>query len=171
MAKPEKKKGGGVKLAVAGGVVLAMMGAGKHARGIAADLSSLGGAGQYTPVSWAHTLLKAEGLPRTACNMGAITAWEAAEGGNWQNSAAYNPLNTTYDNGGAWEASGKVTGTINGDGVRAYNSWHTGFVATYRTLSLYPGILGALQAGNDAQAVADAVASSPWGTGGFTANC
>ena len=111
---------------------------------------------------------KAEGLPRSACNMAALTAWVAAEGGHWNNSATYNPLTTTYDGNGRWEATGKVTGTINSDGVRAYNSWHTGFVATYRTLAMYPGILGALQAGNSAAAVESAVANSPWGTGGFT---
>ena len=32
----------------------------------------------------------------------------------------------------------------------------------------YGGILDALSRGNDAQAVADAVAASPWGTGSFT---
>ena len=49
----------------------------------------------YTPSSWAGALLSAGGWPQTACNLGAVEAWERAEGGNWENSAAYNPLDTT----------------------------------------------------------------------------
>ena len=127
----------------------------------------------YTPASWASALLSAGGWPQTACNLGAVQAWERAEGGNWANDAWFNPINTTYDGNGAWEQDGKVTGTINSDGVRAYNSWATGFDATLTTLSFpaYAGVRSALSAGNDAQAVADAVAASPWGTGPFTATC
>ena len=88
----------------------------------------------YTPSSWAAALLSAGGWPQTRCNLSAVTAWEQAEGGNWQNSAAYNPLNTTYDDNGRWEAQGLVTATINSAGVRAYSSWQTGFTATLTTL-------------------------------------
>jgi hypothetical protein len=128
----------------------------------------------YTPASWAAAFLAADSLPQTACNLGAIKAWEAAEGGNWNNTASYNPLNTTYDGpGGSWLSDGKITATINSDGVRAYDSWADGFTANLAALNngLYGGILSALRAGNDAQAVANAVASSPWGTAPFSASC
>ena len=119
----------------------------------------------YTPSSWAVALLSAGGWPQTACNLGAITAWEAAEGGNWENTARYNPLDTTEPEPGSWP--------MNSVNVQAYTSWQEGFTATLATLGNgdYGGILSALSAGDSAQAVADAVAGSPWGTGSFTATC
>ncbi len=117
--------------------------------------------GGHTPVTWAKALLRALGMPQTTDNMAAIIAWEMAEGGHWYNSAHYNPLNTT------WRMPGATA--MNSVGVKAYVSWTQGLAATVETLhnGLYEGILSALRAGNDAQTVADAVASSPWGTGSF----
>jgi hypothetical protein len=119
----------------------------------------------YTPASWAAALLSAGGWPRTACNLGAITSWERAEGGNWANAARFNPLNTTQPEPGSWP--------MNSAGVQAYPSWQSGFAATLATLGNghYPAILSALSAGTSAQAVAGAVAASPWGTGAFPATC
>ena len=143
-----------------------------HSAPSTASITVPSGSG-YTPQSWAAALLAAGGWPGTACNLGAITAWENTEGGNWNNSATYNPLNTTYDDNGAWETDGRVTATINSHGVRAYDSWQTGFTATVTVLDngLYGPILAALSAGSSAQAVADAVGSSPWGTAPFQATC
>jgi len=117
--------------------------------------------GGHTPVSWAKALLQALDVPRTTENMAAIIAWEMAEGGHWYNTAHYNPLNTT------WRMPGATA--MNSVGVKAYLSWAQGLAATVNTFhnGLYEGILAALRAGNDAQAVADAVAASPWGTGSF----
>ena len=165
-AKP-KKKGSGAK--AAGGVLVLMLVAHgmthPHGHGIVASLDSIGGAGQYTPTSWARTLLRADGLPRTPCNVGAITAWEAAEGGHWHNSARYNPLDTTQQEPGS--------APMNSVGVQAYTSWQEGLQATVTTLNNgnYGAIISALQNGTSAGQVAGAVASSPWGTGGFQANC
>ena len=120
-----------------------------------------GTAGAYSPTSWAQALLGYLGLPRTSQNLTAITAWELAEGGNWFNSARYNPLDTTMPEPGATD--------MNSVGVKAYTSWADGFTATVATLrnGLYGPILAALQKGDGALAVAEAVAASPWGTGGF----
>jgi hypothetical protein len=120
-----------------------------------------GTAGAYSPTSWAQALLGYLGLPRTSQNLTAITAWELAEGGNWFNSARYNPLDTTMPEPGATD--------MNSVGVKAYTSWAEGFTATVATLrnGLYGPILAALQKGDGALAVAEAVAASPWGTGGF----
>lgn len=119
----------------------------------------------YTPQSWAAALLSSGGWPQSACNLAAVTGWEAAEGGNWGNSARFNPLDTTQPEPGSWP--------INSVDVMAYPSWAEGFAATLATLrnGRYGGILAALSAGDDAQAVADAVAASPWGTGPFNAGC
>jgi len=138
---------------------------GAHATTASAIRGSIPGGSGYTPLSWAAALLSAGGWPQTSCNLGAITAWEAAEGGNWENSAAYNPLDTTMPEPDSW--------SMNSVNVQAYTSWQEGFQATLTTLGNgdYGGILSALSAGNSAQAVADAVAASPWGTGSFNATC
>ena len=118
--------------------------------------------GQVTQVTWAQALVKSLGAPLTADNVAAIVAWEMAEGGHWYNTAYYNPLNTTQSMPGAT--------VFNSVGVKAYASWAQGLRATVITLNngLYGGILAALRSGSDANAVASAVAASPWGTGSFS---
>ena len=118
--------------------------------------------GHYTQLTWAKALLEQLHMPLTTQNTAAITAWEMAEGGHWHNSAHYNPLNTTMPEPGAT--------SMNSVGVKAYTSWAQGFTATLATLhnGYYGGILAALRAGDNAIAVADAVAASPWGTGNFS---
>jgi hypothetical protein len=107
------------------------------------------------------SLLRQLMLPVTQDNVAALTAWEMAEGGHWNNTAHYNPLNTTQPEPGAT--------SMNSVGVKAYVSWAQGFLATIVTLhnGRYDAILAALASGNDASAVAQAVAASPWGTGNF----
>jgi len=156
-------------LAVAA-VMLAAGAHGHHGHGVLASLMSTGShaipsGGPYTPRSFARAVLAAEGVPRTRCNVRAMLAWEAAEGGHWSNTAQYNPLNTTMPEPGS--------SPMNPVGVQSYTSWGQGLRATVDTLNNgnYPGILTALSAGNDAQSVADAVGASPWGTGYFAASC
>jgi len=111
---------------------------------------------------WARALLAAGGWPVTGCNTGAIQAWERAEGStpSW-----HNPLDTTLREPGSR--------SVNSVGVQAYPSVQEGLAATVATLrgGQYGPVLAALAARNDAQAVADAVAASPWGTEPFTASC
>ena len=118
--------------------------------------------GKITQVTWAQAFVKSLGMPMTADNVAAVVAWEMAEGGHWYNTAYYNPLNTTQSMPGAT--------VFNSVGVKAYTSWAQGLKASVITIrnGYYGGILDALRRGNDAQAVADAVAASPWGTGSFT---
>jgi hypothetical protein len=156
-----------LRTAVVGAVAVVVLASASHhgAAGATTTDAAVPAGSTYTPASWAAALLPAGGWPATACNLGAIEAWESAEGGQWENSAAFNPLNTTQPEPGSW--------TINSGGVRAYVSWQQGFRATLTTLSYadYSGIRAALSAGDNAQAVADAVAASPWGTEPFKANC
>jgi len=118
--------------------------------------------GTITQVTWAQAFVKSLAMPMTADNVAAVVAWEMAEGGHWYNTAYYNPLNTTQSMPGAT--------VFNSVGVKAYTSWAQGLKASVITIrnGYYGGILDALRRGNDAQAVADAVAASPWGTGSFT---
>ena len=117
--------------------------------------------GKVTQITWAQAFVKTLGMPMTADNVAAIVAWEMAEGGHWYNVAHYNPLNTTQTMPGST--------SMNSVGVKAYSSWAVGLKATEITIhnGYYGGILAALKAGNDGQAVAAAVAASPWGTGLF----
>lgn len=129
---------------------------------LSAPLLLMKSGGDVTQITWAQALLKDLGMPMTADNVAAVVAWEMAEGGHWYNTAYYNPLNTTQPMPGAT--------VFNSVGVKAYTSWAQGLRATVITLrnGFYGGILAALRRGDDAQAVADAVAASPWGTGTFT---
>ena len=153
-----------VVTAVAAGVLLAAAHGHTPPAAVTASATVPSG-GAYTPSSWAAALLSAGGWPQTRCNLSAVTAWEQAEGGNWQNAAQFNPLDTTQPEPGSWG--------INNVNVQAYPSWQAGFTATLATLGNgnYGPIVSALRAGSSAQAVADAVAASPWGTGGFQASC
>lgn len=97
----------------------------------------------------------------TAGAMQAMLGWMAAEGGHWNNSAKYNPLNTT-------RIIHKGERSMNGAGVKVYGSWEDGLRATIETLKLpaYRSIVANLKSGN-AMGVANAIESSPWGTGGL----
>lgn len=97
--------------------------------------------GGVTPHSWAVSLLQALGAPQTKANVDSIVSWEAAEGGNWRNTATYDPLNTTQVEPGSTP--------VNPIGVQAYTSWSEGLNATVTTLHNgdYNDILGALRSG------------------------
>jgi hypothetical protein len=116
----------------------------------------------YTPADFANAFLNAIPEPDTPSNVEAIVGWEEAEGGNWQNDAKFNPLDTTYPLDGSTP--------INSVGVQSFGSWTIGVTATLDTIEngLYGGILSALSVGNNAYAVADAVGASPWGTPNFS---
>jgi len=108
------------------------------------------------PVQWAKDFLTKLGAPVTASNVQAITAWEQAEG----TKATFNPLATTQG-GYAGETQ------FNSVGVKNFASYQDGLDANVKVITngLYGNILTALQQGNNAMSVAQAVASSPWGTG------
>jgi hypothetical protein len=109
--------------------------------------------------NWAQDILAGIGAPITPENVRAIEAWMRAEGMGPENN---NPLATTQ------QMDGEV-GTINSVGVRHYASYEQGLAATIRTIlnGNYGNIIAALRAGDNALAVADAIAASPWGTGGL----
>jgi hypothetical protein len=120
--------------------------------------------GGYTRQSWASAFLQAAGLPVTSQNIASITAWEVQEGGAGpqfgvaNNTANYNPINTTQTAPGA--------NTVNSAGVKSYTSWAQGLDATVQTLKngLYGGIIHALQTSAPLSSFQSAVNSSPWGT-------
>jgi hypothetical protein len=104
---------------------------------------------------FATDLLAQLGMPQTSENVRAVMAWQEAEG----TRAAFNPLATTQRSDGASD--------FNSVGVKNYTSYSQGLAATVTTLrnGRYDEILAALRSGTSADAVAAAVARSPWGTG------
>jgi hypothetical protein len=112
--------------------------------------------------AWAADFLRAAGLPVTTCNVNAITAQAAAENSN----ARFNPLDTERQEPG--------NTLYNSAGVRNYVSLAQGLHATVVTLynGHYPGVIAALRAGHNAEAVARAIwVPHVWGTQPFSASC
>ncbi|MFL6116751.1 MAG: hypothetical protein ACJ786_36155 [Catenulispora sp.] len=110
-----------------------------------------------TQEEWARSLLSKLGIKATTANVSALMAWMRAEGGNWNNTAHFNPLNTTQSMPGA--------SSMNSVGVKAYTSWDQGFDATVKTLQNghYGGILSAMKSGT-AKEIVSAIVNSVWGT-------
>jgi hypothetical protein len=108
-------------------------------------------------VQWARDFLTKLNMPITAENVRAVSAWEQAEG----TKASFNPLATTQS-GFAGETR------FNSVGVKNYATYQDGIDANAHAImnGRYTNVLDALRAGNSAQAVAQAIASSPWGTHG-----
>lgn len=118
--------------------------------------------GTGSKLTWAKTLLAKLGKPVTNENINALTTWAAWEGGQWKNSAHFNPLNTTQ----VYDGSTSMNDLGHGMGVQAYKSWADGYSATIQTLNngRYKNILSALSKGTDSSSVLTAVDHSPWGT-------
>lgn len=107
--------------------------------GSSADTSGM------TPEKFARQLLQELGAPVTNANVQSIVNWYGHEGGNWHNTASYNPLNTTLELPGSSVMAGGSSA-----GVQAYTSWQQGLEATVLTLENgdYNDILQALRSGN-----------------------
>lgn len=116
----------------------------------------------FTPTTFAIATLQSLGIKPTPQNIRDFTAWEQQEGGNWNNSAKYNPLNTTMGEPGAGNTGSQGN-------IKVYTSWGQGLKATVDTLKNYPGILDALKSGASQSQFSAAVAASPWGTGAVNA--
>jgi cell wall-associated NlpC family hydrolase len=97
---------------------------------------------QVTPQTFATALLQKLGAPATPQNVSSLVGWQAREGGNWNNTAKYNPLNTTQKEPGSGD-----TGSQGDIGV--YKNWGQGLKATVDTLNNgdYGDIVGALKSG------------------------
>lgn len=112
-----------------------------------------------TKVGVATAVLQGIGAPVNQHTLGSMVGWFNAEGGHWNNTAHYNPLNTTLNTPGAQ--------SINSAGVRSYQNWGQGINATIQTLK-QPNMSGIVQAfrSSDPQGIIHAIAGSPWGTSG-----
>lgn len=116
-----------------------------------------------TPYTWAVAFLQGLGAPTTGTNIEFMMSWESAEGGNWQNTATFNPLNTTQPGYGGVG--------MNSVGVKAYPSWEAGLKANLTAIKngLYNNLVSLLQRGNaNPQDLANTVTKGPWGTTSFS---
>jgi len=118
--------------------------------------------GTGSEIDWAKKFLTKVNAPLSEGNISALTTWMRFEGGHWQNSASYNPLNTTLNVKGS-------LGSMNPVGVKRYDSWDTGLTATVQTLlgnrsveRGYADIVAALQSDAGTSAVLSAVNKSAW---------
>lgn len=122
------------------------------------------------PADFAKMLLQGLGAPATAQNIANVTMWEGKEGGNWNNTAKYNPLNTSYQLPGSMNFNGG-----NSAGVQAYQSWEQGLQATIGTLTGknagargYTNIVNLLKSGTSTQAeFLKALQGSSWDAGHY----
>jgi len=147
-----------------------------------------------SPVSFSDALLAEPQIngPATGPNVYALEVWDEAEGGGagcpgqppntapWAYSAgpAGNPINTTQSNAGSQATTWNSVGVQQFQDAAGHTCWYWGLSATYQTLinGYYGAIISALQnpaSTNNAQcvALAQAVGSTPWGTGDFSADC
>lgn len=110
------------------------------------------------------SILKGIGAPITDENMKFFYAWRQAEGGKAKN----NPFNTTQPKPNSTFYNCLKKG-ISGckAGVRNYMSSRDGIDATVKTIKngRYQNIIDALKSGDSAEKAAQALKSSPWGTG------
>ena len=103
--------------------------------------------GTPLPPGWELCVLAGVQAPATRANVADLDEWQAAEGGSTNNTAAYNPFNTTRttDAQGAPLPVSSMVG-----GFPAFPDWLTGCSATVATL-LQPNmwvITAALRTGN-----------------------
>ncbi len=97
--------------------------------------------------------------PQSAANLNSLETWEAREGGNWHNTAHYNPLNTTLFEPGST--------SMNSVGVKSYTGWQQGLQATVDTLNGYGAIETALRAGTGLKVPGVAADLLKWSGGGY----
>lgn len=116
------------------------------------------------PQDFAVALLGALGAPDTKQNVEDVTAWVTSEGGNWHNTAKYNPLDTTEQEPGSvsYDTGAAVPG------IQAYTSWSEGLEATVQTLQDsdpsygYQAILDAIDGDEGWDALVAALKGSSW---------
>jgi hypothetical protein len=122
-----------------------------------------GGGGTPLPDGWELCVLQGVTGPATQNNVADLDEWQAAEGGSTNNSAAYNPFNTSRTTDVNNAALPEI---ISSNGFPAFSDWISGCAATVGTImqpNMAP-ILAALRAGNVSppQAFLAVVDQSQW---------
>ena len=103
--------------------------------------------GTPLPAGWQLCVLQGLLAPATQANVSDLAAWQDAEGGSTNNTAAYNPFNTRRTTN---VANQPLPNVISSNGFPAFANWSAGCAATVATIvqgNMSP-ITAALQAGN-----------------------
>lgn len=147
-----------------------------------------------SPQTFAEAMLAEPAVqgPATSANLFALETWFRAEGGGagcpaqppysspWSYSGgpAGNPLNTIQWDPGAQPTPWNSIGVQQFENADGQTCWYWGLFAEYKALTngYYPPIISALQhpaAGllQQCDNLAQAVGSTPWGTGDFSRDC
>jgi hypothetical protein len=116
------------------------------------------------PQDFAVALLGELGAPDTKQNVTDVTAWVESEGGNWNNTASFNPLDTTLPEPG----SKSFDPNASNPDIQAYTSWAEGLEATVSTLEDsnpaygYQAIIDAIDGDKGWNALVNALKASSW---------
>ena len=131
------------------------------AQASAAPTTTIGSSSDFSTA-----LLEELGLPVTAANVGALNAWQAAEGqwtatGSWNPSANHNPLNI--------EGGGQTQDAGGGNNISIWPDWTTGVATTAAYIQQRtPGIVNVLATGQASPSLLSAaVTQAHWGTQPF----
>jgi hypothetical protein len=138
------------------GLALALAAAGLCGSAVAwtaGGTAAASGSDTPLPPGWELCVLQGLAAPLTPANVTNLDAWQAAEGGSTNNTAAFNPFNTqrTTDIIGA-----PIPGVTSANGFSAFTNWQGGCAATVATL-VQPNmweITSALRGGNVSPAAA-----------------
>jgi hypothetical protein len=149
--------GGVVTSSGGGGDFQSVLAGVQSSSGTTATSTAPAGAPTTDREQWANDFLTRLGMPRTSENVRLMVAWQQAEG----TKAQYNPLATTQSMPGATR--------FNSVGVKNFVSYDDGLTANLKAITngRYENVLAALRRGDSAVATAQAIANSPWGTGGL----
>ena len=103
--------------------------------------------GTPLPGGWELCVLQGLSAPATQANVSNLAAWQNAEGGSTNNTAAYNPFNTSRTTNAANQPLPEVDSS---NGFPAFANWAAGCAATVATMlqfNMWP-IVAALREGN-----------------------
>lgn len=117
------------------------------------------------PTDFANALLGALGVPDSKTNVQNLLGWYAHEGGNWDNTAKFNPYNTSQQERGSVNYQTGRPGT----GVQSYTDWGQGIDATVQTLDYadYASVLNDLSTSAPWNKFAKDLEDSPWDAGHY----
>lgn len=123
-----------------------------------------GGMKVTNPTDFAKKLISGLGGTPTEQSINNVLMWYGKEGGNWNNTARFNPLNTSLQLEGSVNYNSLLSPTNRNykspgaSGVQAYTSWEQGIQATIETLTGksanergYTGLVNALVGGGVSQ--------------------
>jgi hypothetical protein len=115
--------------------------------GAAGPAGAVSAVGTPLPGGWELCVLQGLAAPATQANVSNLAAWQDAEGGSTNNTAAYNPFNTSRTTNAANQP---LPGVDSSNGFPAFANWAAGCAATVATLlqfNMWP-IVVALRDGN-----------------------